>query len=107
MFYNARLFDDYLKCVICSQKLFDPRLLPCGITICNSCVEHWQDVLSNVVQCKKCRMSHEIPEGGFPSNQAMAMISNIKPFNIEAAQITELSHVHSQLESKAIALNDC
>ena len=101
MFYNARLLDDLLKCQICSQKLIDPR--PCG----NSCVEHLQDVLSNVVQCKKCRMSHEIPEGGFPSNQAMAMISNIKPFNIEAAQITELSHVHSQLESKAIALNDC
>jgi hypothetical protein len=60
------------------------------------------------VQCKKCRISHEIPEGGFPSNQAMAAISNIKPFNIEAAQITsELCQVHSQLVSKAIALNDC
>jgi hypothetical protein len=106
MSYNARLLDDLLKCIICSQKLIDPRLLPCGTSICNSCVEHWQDVDSNYVQCQKCRMIHEIPEGGFPSNQAA--ISNLEPFNIEAAQITsELSHVHSQLESEAIVLEDC
>jgi hypothetical protein len=108
MFYNAHFLDDLLKCQICFQKFNDPRLLPCGATICNRCVEHWQDADNNIVKCQKCRISHAIPDGGLPSNQALAAICNVKPFNIEASQITsELSHVHSQLESKAIDLDDC
>ena len=39
MFYQADKIDGILNCTVCDNKMVDPRLLPCGKSVCHQCVD--------------------------------------------------------------------
>ncbi|OMJ81141.1 hypothetical protein SteCoe_18456 [Stentor coeruleus] len=49
-------FDDLLKCVICYDKLIDPKMCPsCSKLCCKACIHRW--LIENRSQCPHCRAS--------------------------------------------------
>jgi hypothetical protein len=78
MFYEAVELENILICMICENKFLDPRILPCGRTFCNSCIEHMTDTNKKKVKCNFCSKTHEIPNEGFMPNLDMARIVQLK-----------------------------
>jgi hypothetical protein len=39
MFYQADKIDSILICSVCDNKMVDPRILPCGRSVCHRCVD--------------------------------------------------------------------
>jgi hypothetical protein len=68
MFYQADTIDSLLTCDVCKEKMIDPRILPCGKSLCYDCIDYWTNIMSKIVKCKNCGKSHEIPAEGFPKN---------------------------------------
>lgn len=70
--------EEALTCFICSFRLVDPRILPCGQTACHECIQSL--TTKKLFKCKKCGSNHEIPsKTGFPSNlMASKLILNVK-----------------------------
>jgi hypothetical protein len=69
MFYQADKIETILICNVCDRKMVDPRLLPCGKSVCNRCVDFLTDAEKKKIKCKYCCKEHEIPDGGFYINQ--------------------------------------
>ena len=40
MFYEYEKIESQLKCPMCFEKYVSPRILPCGKTICQNCIDH-------------------------------------------------------------------
>jgi hypothetical protein len=78
MFYEAVELENILICMICENKFQDPRLLPCGRTFCNSCIDFMVDTEKKKVKCQYCSKTHEIPQDGFMPNLDMARIVKLK-----------------------------
>ena len=78
MFYEASEIDSLLICNICDQKLQDPRMLPCGETYCNRCIEAVADTDKKRIKCQHCAKAHEIPSEGFPQNSKLNKIIQVK-----------------------------
>jgi hypothetical protein len=66
MFYQADKIDTILICKICENKMVDPRLLPCGRSVCHRCVDVLADTEKKRLKCQNCGKIHEIPDEGFP-----------------------------------------
>jgi hypothetical protein len=69
MFFQADAINSILICKICDNKMVDPRLLPCGMSVCHRCVDILADTDKNRIKCQNCGKIHEIPDGGFYINQ--------------------------------------
>ena len=70
MFYEEQQIDEMLKCGHCKLKFDDPRMLPCGQTICNSCLETILASVKKENNCFKCPLCKEIHKSGeFPVNE--------------------------------------
>ena len=69
MFFQADAINKVLVCKICENKMVDPRILPCGKSVCHRCVDFLTDKEKNKIKCKYCGKDHEIPDGGFYINQ--------------------------------------
>lgn len=69
MFYKEEEIAEDLICPRCSKKFQDPRVLPCGQTYCQPCI---QDILvndENLLKCPSCKSSHPVPDkADFPPN---------------------------------------
>ena len=78
MFYEASELDCLLVCKICDQKLQDPRVLPCGHTFCNRCIEAVAETDKIRIKCNNCAKTHEIPLEGFPENSTLNQIIRLK-----------------------------
>jgi hypothetical protein len=62
MYYQADKIDSILICEVCGNKMVDPRLLPCGKSVCNRCVDLLIDTDKKRIKCQNCAKTHEIPE---------------------------------------------
>ena len=82
MFYKESLISPFLICKICDCKLVDPIVLPCGKSICRKCVGILADTEKKYIKCENCEKNHEIPIDGFPLNQDLENIVNLKPENV-------------------------
>jgi hypothetical protein len=69
MFYQADKIDTILICKICDNKMVDPRILPCGKSVCHRCVDILADTDKKKIKCQNCAKTHEIPDEGFCINQ--------------------------------------
>jgi hypothetical protein len=65
MFYQAEKINRILICKICDTKMVDPRLLPCGKSVCHRCVDFLADTDKKRIKCQNCAKIHEIPDEGF------------------------------------------
>jgi uncharacterized protein YoxC len=88
MFYQAEKIDSILICTICDNKMVDPRLLPCGKSVCHRCVDFLADTAKKKIKCQNCAKTHEIPVGGFYINQlAQEMLE------CEANEVLQSNHI--------------
>jgi uncharacterized protein YoxC len=88
MFYQAEKIDSILICKICENKMVDPRILPCGKSVCHRCVDILADTDNNRIRCQSCAQIHEIPVGGFYINQlAQEMLE------CEANEVLQSNHI--------------
>ncbi len=60
-------FNQMLNCQRCNEKFVEPRVLPCGYTVCSSCILSLTNNQS--LNCSLCNKIHPIPKEGFPVNQ--------------------------------------
>jgi hypothetical protein len=80
MFFEKDLLDSKLKCPKCMTTFQEPLLLPCGESICRSCLNALIDC--NELKCPFCASTHEQPEEGFPIQKLLLEILKIKPIRI-------------------------
>jgi hypothetical protein len=78
MFYQADKIESILICEVCDNKMVDPRILPCGKSVCHRCVDILADSDKNRVKCQNCAKTHEIPDEGFPKNSALQKLLEFK-----------------------------
>jgi len=103
MYYDQKEVQAHLKCTICSHNFDDPRILPCGITMCNECIERSSQKNKTIFNCKFCKSVHPIPLDGFVKNINLANLIGLKPFNISrGAAINsfkqELDRIHDEIK---------
>ncbi len=66
-----------LNCIKCNQKLDEPRMLPCGETICAYCYMSIE-VNNNKFKCFICNEDHLMPEKGLPISKRLLRILALK-----------------------------
>jgi len=94
MFFQADAINNILICEVCEEKLVDPRLLPCGKSVCQKCVDFLADTVKKRIKCQNCAKIHEIPDGGFYINQ---IVQEMLKFEAK-----EVSHPNQKEEFKKI-----
>jgi hypothetical protein len=88
MFYQADKIDSILICEVCDNKMVDPRLLPCGKSVCHRCVDVLADSDKKRIKCQNCAKIHEISDDGFPKNLALQKI-----LEFEAKEVFHSNHI--------------
>ena len=71
MFYEEKEINDIIICQYCKLKYKDPRILPCGRSLCFDCIELLINKDENKIEtinCPICNENHEKPEIGFYKN---------------------------------------
>jgi hypothetical protein len=88
MFFQADAINNVLICKICENKMVDPRILPCGKSVCHRCVDILADTNKKRIKCQYCAKIHEIPDNGFLKNLALQEL-----LEFEAKEVLQSSHV--------------
>ncbi|CAF1033428.1 unnamed protein product [Adineta steineri] len=66
---RTQRLQELLQCPVCLTPYTEPRLLPCGHTYCDECLNRLIENDNDIVQCPECRKQHVVPEDGvFPPN---------------------------------------
>ena len=105
MFFTAHQVNQYLTCQVCFEKLFNPKILPCGETICESCcIQIEESARSSRTKgefmCRVCSRNHQVPEEGFlPNVQLSKLLSEQAKEVIRGAPIEALKERLRQLEA--------
>jgi hypothetical protein len=89
MFYQADKIDSILICEVCENKMVDPRLLPCGESVCNRCVDLLIDTDKKRIKCQNCAKTHEIPEEGFLKNLALQKLLEFENKEVSRSNLIE------------------
>jgi hypothetical protein len=118
--------QEILNCQHCQRKYDEPKLLPCGNTICNFCIKthlinkkekkkamsqksnsnktpNAYETLSNEYKCLMCEDNHQYPmDNAFPTNQLISKLlnKNLKLFNFGESATKLKGYVESLQESK-------
>lgn len=100
MFYESETIDKKFLCPSCNLRFNVPKILPCGETICETCVEkcvsksksllgvnsnsyYNTEMISAVnitsIECPLCNDVHEIPKNGFPTQKLLMELLNLEP----------------------------
>jgi hypothetical protein len=87
MFFEADQVLAALNCKSCEEKLNEPILLPCGVTICSFC-EKYIAVLNGKFKCL-CNKEHTMPEDGLPFNQSLKQLLTIQPTEVYRSKAVE------------------
>ncbi|CAF1096450.1 unnamed protein product [Brachionus calyciflorus] len=61
------LSEESLMCSFCKKTFREPRILPCGDSLCFKCIK----IENNKLQCMFCNQTHHVPLNGFPINKAL------------------------------------
>lgn len=78
-YYKNAQIEEILKCEICKMKMYEPRLLPCGESICSKCAIKQIDSTTNEMTCPFCHDVHFCPENGFILNKRLAKLAELIP----------------------------
>jgi hypothetical protein len=118
--------QEILHCQNCQKKYDEPKILPCGNTICNNCIKTFltnkkekkktqsqksnshkilngYEMLSNEFKCLMCEENHEFPpDNAFPTNQQILKLltKDLKLFNFGESAAKLKNYVESINENK-------
>lgn len=83
---TSKLQNEILKCDECkvSFNSYDqPRILPCGETICSTCLLKIEKrAMNKRFKCSLCLADHYIPDNGFAINKKMYALITSEPMEI-------------------------
>jgi hypothetical protein len=90
MFFDEASIRNLLKCKLCNSNFFDqPRILPCGKTVCENCIIDIEHSNNQKFKCSLCFKDHEIPKDGFILNELAFEMISIQPDEVSRSQICE------------------
>lgn len=114
-------FESFLHCDYCSNKfklVDDPKIMPCGITICTECDLEIDNrfTTERFFKClnKSCSLEHYKPELGFVSNKLIQFIleqptkkivDRIKNLKVNVNEMIKLVNKKS-LDEEAFEMNN-
>ena len=102
MFFEESLINSLLICSECERKFVDPRVLPCGKSVCQECVHTLANTDTGLLKCRSCGKIHEIPHEGFPANQELAKLVTIEPKEVERSKLaTKFKTLANSIHEKA------
>jgi hypothetical protein len=105
MFYQADKIESILICAVCDNKMVDPRILPCGKSVCHRCVDLLADSDKNRIKCQNCGKIHEIPDEGFTINQIAKEMLNFEAKEVfHPNQIEEFKKILNNLNAAKQAI---
>jgi hypothetical protein len=81
MFFDSNQINTVINCTKCNERLDEPRLLPCGNSVCTFCVESIK-VTDREFQCLTCDDKHEMPKNGLPVIKGLAKILSFSSVNV-------------------------
>jgi hypothetical protein len=67
--------------------MVDPRLLPCGKSVCHRCVDVKAYTDKKRIKCENCAKINEIPDEGFFKNLALEEL-----LECEAKEVLQSNH---------------
>ena len=93
MFYEEKIVNKILNCQNFNQQYDEPRLLPCGKTICTNCLHKMENNLlnknKNELSCLMCHKMHQIPSDGFPLIEILLSLMQQKPKEVYRSEQVE------------------
>ena len=105
MFYEETKLNEELTCNKCRERLDDPRILPCGDTICSDCVLSIRVADNNKFDCLICEKKHTMPDDGLPVNKKLLAILSLKPSEVYRGQIVQkLKEALNEIHKKSTQL---
>lgn len=78
MFYKEEDIHFLLICPKCNKKFTDPRSIPCGETLCHSCIQNMFNSDKNGFNCDFCSSYHLQPDPSFPVNKKIQKLLSQK-----------------------------
>ena len=105
MFVEKSAINNILSCKVCESQLKDPRLLPCGISVCAECVKDLCDANKELIKCQSCGKTHEIPRDGFPENKGLSELAKVKSNEISRCnKIAEIKSILEKISEKSLKI---
>ena len=111
---TAKKLDELKECPICAEVYIDPRVLPCGHTICFKCIAMWCENKppGDEVACPYCRTVFTIPSsgvGGLPKNFFAADFLQMKELTIRIPKKSASASRCDQHEDESLKIycRDC
>ena len=107
MFYEQNKIEAFLKCSKCHEKFDEPRVLPCGKTVCSLCLKTLttDKKKEGCFECCMCQASHN-KNAEFPVNELVKGLmrtcevlrsdlvkkfkANLKDINLKKAEFKEI-----------------
>jgi hypothetical protein len=78
MFFDTNQVNNILLCLHCQGRLEEPKITPCGETICSFCEKSIQ-VNNYVFDCFICKKIHEMPKNGLSDNKIVLKMLSVEP----------------------------
>jgi len=89
MFYDKYKVNNVLLCKNCQEQLDEPKILPCGKTVCSLCASKIK-MNGNEFDCLLCKNKHEMPKNGLPNNEALLEMLSVKPTSVSRGTAYDL-----------------
>jgi hypothetical protein len=109
MFYEEKQIDLILTCPYCRNRYKEPKVLPCGVSICNRCVNSTVQNTSQTdsFSCCFCSKSHAIPTEGFVDCFALQELLNKRPKEVyRSHEVSELTEHLNELEFETVDIGN-
>ena len=108
---NDNEIRDLLKCFICSRTFDVPKVMPCGVSVCETCISKSYDS----VDCSYCNQKHEISKNGFSTNYSIDRLLKLiekrsKDFGFQEIKKdrtnNNLNHIYDNIVVKSTELSN-
>jgi uncharacterized protein YlaI len=88
MFFEEPKINDKLNCEKCKHRFDEPRMLPCGKTICKKCT-FTLEINQNRFKCILCEKNHFIDDDGLPLNHLIYNFLLQNPVDVSRGEYGE------------------
>ena len=88
MFYEQEKINQIGNCSRCLETLDEPRILPCGETVCSRCLSFIY-VENKKFNCIMCSKQHTMPDEGLPLNKTVLNLLSIQPSQVYRSHSVE------------------
>ena len=105
MFFEVNKINSISNCSKCQERLDNPRILPCGQTICSQC-QSTIHVDNKHYKCISCNKKHFMSKKGLPVNSlALALLSSQPSEVYRSPAVEELKARLKTMRQKFISLS--